>query len=130
MAHPEALERIRPIVPPYSLNVCAAAGLRAALADRTRLAWYIGQVDRSRTLIYELCVRLGLTCWRSGANFVLLRVGNRAPEVVSKLAARGIFIRNRSGEPGCDGCVRITAGVVEHTERCLAALEEILCGEP
>ena len=130
MAHPEALERIRPIVPPYSLNVCAAAGLRAALADRTRLAWYNGQVDRSRTLIYELCVRLGLTCWRSGANFVLLRVGNRAPEVVSKLAARGIFIRNRSGEPGCDGCVRITAGVVEHTERCLAALEEILCGEP
>jgi histidinol-phosphate aminotransferase len=117
-------------VPPYSLNVCAAAGLRAALTDRSRLAWYVAQVDRSRTLIYELCVRLGLTCWRSGANFVLLRVGDRASEVVEKLAARSIFIRNRSSEPGCEGCVRITAGVVEHTERCLAALEEILCAEP
>jgi histidinol-phosphate aminotransferase len=130
VAHPDTLARMRPIVPPYSLNVCAAAGLRAALADRARLAWYVGQVERSRTLIYELCARLGLTCWKSGANFVLLRVGARAPEVVAKLAARGIFIRNRSAEPGCDGCVRITAGVVEHTERCLAALEEILCAEP
>jgi histidinol-phosphate aminotransferase len=110
--------------------VCAAAGLRAALADRARVAWYVRQVERSRVLLYELCARLGLTCWISGANFVLLRVGDRAADVVAKLAARGIFVRNRSGEPGCDGCVRITAGVVEHTERCVAALEEILCAEP
>jgi histidinol-phosphate aminotransferase len=130
IAHPDALARIRPIVPPYSVNVCAAAGLRAALGDRARLAWYVGQVERSRTLIYELCMRLGLTCWRSGANFVLIRVGERAAEVVTQLAARGIAIRNRSGEPGCDGCVRITAGVVEHTERCLTALEGILCARP
>jgi histidinol-phosphate aminotransferase len=130
IAHPDTLARIRPIVPPYSLNVCAAAGLRAALADRARLAWYVGQVERSRTLIYDLCARLELTCWTSGANFVLLRVGERAADVVAKLAARGIFIRNRSGDPGCEGCVRVTAGVVEHTAQCVAALEEILCDEP
>jgi histidinol-phosphate aminotransferase len=124
----EVLARIRTIVPPYSLNVCAAAGLRAALADRERLAWYVAQVDRSRRLVYALCDRLGLTYWESGANFVLVRVGTRADEVVSKLAARGIFVRDRSGEPGCEGCVRITAGVVDHTQQCLLALEEILCG--
>jgi histidinol-phosphate aminotransferase len=127
---PHTIRRIRPIVPPYSLNVCAAAGLRAALADRARIAWYVRQVERSRVLLYELCARLGLTCWISGANFVLLRVGDRAADVVAKLAARGIFVRNRSGEPGCAGCVRITAGVVEHTERCVAALEDVLCAEP
>ncbi len=130
IAHPDTLARIRPIVPPYSLNICAAAGLRAALADRARLAWYVGQVERSRVLIYDLCARLKLTCWVSGANFVLLRVGDRAADVVAKLAARGIFIRNRSSDPGCEGCVRITAGVVEHTAQCVAALEEILCAEP
>jgi histidinol-phosphate aminotransferase len=130
IAHPETLARIRPIVPPYSLNVCAAAGLRAALADRARLAWYVGQVERSRALIYEMCARLELTCWTSGANFVLVRVGERAADVVTKLAARGIFIRNRSGDPGCEGCVRITAGLVEHTAQCVAVLEEILCVEP
>jgi histidinol-phosphate aminotransferase len=127
IAHPDTLGRIRPIVPPYSLNVCAAAGLRAALADRGRLAWYVGQVERSREIIYDMCVRLKLTCWTSGANFVLLRVGDGAADVVAKLAARGIFIRNRSSEPGCEGCVRVTAGVVEHTVRCVTAMEEILC---
>jgi histidinol-phosphate/aromatic aminotransferase/cobyric acid decarboxylase-like protein len=50
--------------------------------------------------------------------------------VVAQLAARGIFVRNRSTEPGCEGCVRVTAGVVEHTVRCVTALEEILCAEP
>jgi histidinol-phosphate aminotransferase len=129
IGHPETLARIRPIVPPYSLNVCAVAGLRAALADRTRLAWYVGQVDGSRNLVYEFCRRRALTCWESGANFVLVRVGERATAIVAQLAARGIFIRDRSGEPGCAGCVRVTAGVIEHTERCLAALEEILCDE-
>jgi histidinol-phosphate aminotransferase len=128
VGRPETLDRIRPIVPPYSLNVCAAAGLRAALADSGRLAWYVGQVEGSRRLVYALCDRLGLTYWESGANFVLVRVGDRAAEVVSTLAARGIFVRDRSGEPGCGGCVRITAGVVEHTQECLTALEEILCG--
>jgi histidinol-phosphate aminotransferase len=117
-------------VPPYSLNVCAAAGLQAAFADRESLAWYVGQVEQSRDIIYDMCARLKLTYWTSGANFVLLRVGERPADVVARLAARGIFIRDRSSEPGCDGCVRITAGVVEHTARCVAALEEILCAEP
>jgi histidinol-phosphate aminotransferase len=124
---PQTLARIRPAVPPYSLNIAAVAGLRAALGDRARLAWYVGQVQRSRSLVYELCARRGLAFWESGANFVLVHVGERASEIVAALAARSIVIRDRSGEPGCEGCVRITAGVVDHTTRCLAALEDVLC---
>jgi histidinol-phosphate aminotransferase len=45
---------------------------------------------------------------------------------VDALAARGILIRDKSAAPRCEGCVRMTAGIVEHTERALAALEEIL----
>jgi histidinol-phosphate aminotransferase len=36
-------------------------------------------------------------------------------------------VRDKSGDPGCEGCIRITTGVVEHTRACLAALEEVLC---
>ena len=130
VAHPDTLGPFRRIVPPYSINVCAAAGLRAALADGARLEWYLAEVRRSRELIYEFCRRQGITCWESGANFVLVRIGRRASGVVRALADRGIFVRERSRDAGCDGCVRITAGVVEHTTRCLAALEDILCGAP
>ena len=31
-------------------------------------------------------------------------------------------------DPGCDGCIRITAGVVDDTRACIAAIEEVLCG--
>jgi len=127
IAQPATLEALRLVIPPYSLNVCAVAGLRAAIRDVERLHWYVDQVRQSRPLVYALCQRLGLTCWESGANFVLVRIGSRSADVVARLAARGIFVRDRSKDPGCDGCIRITAGVVEHTERCLAALEEILC---
>jgi histidinol-phosphate aminotransferase len=123
---PETLAPLRLVVPPFSLNVCAAVGLRAALADRERLAWYVDQVRQSRELVYDACARHGLHYWESGANFVLVRIGDRARAVVDGLAARGITVRERRKDPGCEGCIRITAGVVDHTVRCLAALEEVL----
>jgi histidinol-phosphate aminotransferase len=125
---PETLEALRLAVPPYSLNVCAAAGLRAAIADTGRLAWYVDQVRESRDLVYAFCTRTGLTYWESGANFVLVRVGARSAAVAGALAARGIFVRDRSRDAGCEGCIRITTGIVDHTTRCLSALEDILCG--
>jgi histidinol-phosphate aminotransferase len=125
---PKTLEALRLAVPPYSLNVCAAAGLRAAIADTGRLAWYVDQVRESRDLVYAFCTRTGLTYWESGANFVLVRVGARSAAVAGALAARGIFVRDRSRDAGCEGCIRITTGIVDHTTRCLSALEDILCG--
>ena len=47
--------------------------------------------------------------------------------VVAEAAARGIYLRDRSNEPGCAGCIRITTGIVEHTRKGLAVLEEVLC---
>lgn len=130
VAQPATVQRLRRIAPPYSVNVFAAAAILAALDDREYLAWYRDQVSRSRELVYAACRRFGLTFWPSEANFVLVRVGDRASALVQALAARGVFIRDRTTQPGCAGCVRITTGVVEHTERCVAAMEEVLCGRP
>lgn len=130
VAQPTVVQRLRRVAPPYSVNVFAATAILAALEDREYLAWYRDQVSRSRELVYASCRRLGLTCWPSEANFVLVRVGDRASDLVRALAARRVFIRDRTNQPGCAGCVRITAGVVEHTERCVAVMEEVLCARP
>jgi len=58
---------------------------------------------------------------------VLVHAGNRAADLVSGVRARGIYIRDRSTEPGCGGCIRIGAGIVSHTRQCIAAMEEVLC---
>ena len=125
IAAPSTLEPIRRVLPPYSLNVAAAHALDAAVGDRDYLAWFVAQADASRRLIYDYCDRARLTCWPSEANFVLVRIGPSAPAIVAALAARGILVRDRSTQPGCAGCIRIAAGLVEHTARCLSALEEI-----
>jgi len=124
---PATLEPIRLAIPVYSVNVAAVAALSAALQDRAFVDEYVRQVDQSRTLIYEACDRLGLTFWKSAANFVLVRVGEHADALVSGAEARGIYLRDRSTEPGCAGCVRITAGIVAHTRRCIEVMEQILC---
>ena len=124
---PETLALVASVIPPYSVNVCALAAMRAAVADLGYQRDYCAQVARSRELIYAACERLALPYWRSEANFVLVRVGAGAADLVEALARRGVFIRDRTTEPGCEGCVRITAGLVEHTRTCLEAMEEVLC---
>jgi histidinol-phosphate aminotransferase len=125
---PATLAPLRRVVPPYSLNVCATVALGAALADTAYYQWYVDQVAASKALLYEALGRLGIRYWPSAANFVLADFGARAQRVVEGLASREIYVRDRSRDHACPGCVRITAGVVEHTQACVRALENVLCG--
>jgi histidinol-phosphate aminotransferase len=65
--------------------------------------------------------------WPSDGNFVLVHFGDALDRVIGAVAERGINIRDRSADPGCAGCARITAGVLDHTRQLIAALEEVLC---
>lgn len=130
VSSPPALDPIRRVVPPYSLNAFAAAALPVAIADRGYCAWYCAQAAESRAILTDACSRLGLRTWPSAANFMLVNVGPDVARVVAALAARGIRVRDRSPEHGCAGCIRITAGLVEDTRRAAAALEEVLCAAP
>ena len=125
-AQPAIIRRLRGAIAPFSVNVFAAVALAAALTDREHVARYVAEVRESRRLLYDACARLRLPFWESAANFVLVRVGD-APGVCAGLAARGVHVRDRSAAPGCQGCIRITAGMVEDTHACIAALEEVLC---
>jgi histidinol-phosphate/aromatic aminotransferase/cobyric acid decarboxylase-like protein len=49
--------------------------------------------------------------------------------VVDALASRKIHVRDRSKDPHTAGCIRITAGVLEHTDAAIEALESVLAGK-
>ena len=128
IAHPATLAPIRRIVPPYSLNAAAAAALPAAFGDEAYYRWYLDQAAESKELLYAAFERMGIEHWRSAANFVLARVDGGGGQTVKALAARQVYVRDKSRDPGCDGCMRVTAGVVEDTRAFIAALEEVRCG--
>jgi histidinol-phosphate aminotransferase len=124
---PDTVEPLRLAIPVYSVNIAAIVAVQAALADVDYVVEYQKQVTESKMLLYAACDRLGLRYWKSAANFVLVCAGDRVDELVKSCAARGVYIRNRSSEPGCAGCARVATGWLEHTQRFITVMEEILC---
>ena len=127
VAAPDALAPVRRAIGVYSVNAAAVVALQAALDDQPYVERYLEQVRASKALVYEACDRLGLTYWKSDANFVLVRTGGRTDAIAAAAARRGIYLRDRGSEPGCEGCIRMTTGLVQHTRSGLAVLEEVLC---
>ena len=94
-----------------------------AFGDTAFYDWYLNQVLESKQLLYTALAQTGIEYWTSDANFVLARFAGRSADVHSRLSASGIHVRDRSGDAGCRDCLRITAGVVEHTRKFVTALE-------
>jgi histidinol-phosphate aminotransferase len=125
VASPAVLEPIRRAMPLFNLNVVAIAALRAAIADTSFRTWYLAQAAESKPLVYAACERLGLRYWKSAANFVLIDGGPGARELVEGMIARGVFVRDRTADPSCPNCFRLTTGVVAHTRKAIEALEAV-----
>lgn len=117
---------LRKVSSPYNVNGVALAVLPEALADRDFLNWYITEVHHGRERIFEALRELGVRTWPSAANFVLMDIGARHKELCTRMRERGVLLRDRSTDPGCDGYVRITVGVEEHVTRGIEALRSTL----
>ena len=125
IASPEILQPIRKAMPLFNLNVVAVAALRAALQDLEFRAWYIAQANESKALIYAACERARLRYWKSATNFVLIDGGTRARALIDGLIANGVLVRDRTKDPACPNCFRITTGVVAHTRHAADTLEAL-----
>jgi histidinol-phosphate aminotransferase len=126
IGQPPALDPVRAVTLPFNINAVARAATQAALDDADFLPRYAAQVHESRERLYAACRRLGLEYWESAANFVLVRVGDPVQMFVDALAAHDVHVRDRSKDPATPGCIRVTAGVLEHTEAAIAALESVV----
>jgi histidinol-phosphate aminotransferase len=117
---------IRKVSSPYNVNGVALAVLPEALADAAYVQWYVEQVHAGRERMLTALAELGVRTWPSAANFVLMDIGARHKELCEVMRAKGVLLRDRSADPGCDGYVRITIGVEDHVTRGIAALRASL----
>ncbi len=117
---------VRKVSSPYNVNGVALDCLPVALADEAYVAWYAEQVNSGRARMMDGLRAMGVDFFPSHANFVLMKIGAKHAELVAAMRVRGVLLRDRSTDPGCDGYVRITIGVEEHVTRGLAALKESL----
>jgi histidinol-phosphate aminotransferase len=125
-ADDEAMRWLRRVISPYSVNSLALACLPAALDDRAYIETYVNEVLLARTEFAATLKDMGVPFWPSEANFILVNIGPRHAEFCHAMRDRGILVRDRSADPGCDGCVRVTIGTREQMQRAAHAMAESL----
>jgi len=116
---------VRRVASPYNVNAAALALLPEALQDQEYVGRYVAQVLSNRDKLQRELGNLGLHYWPSHANFVLVHIGPAHAEFVQALRNRGILVRDRHTDPGCEGCVRLTVGSDGHTEILITALRDV-----
>lgn len=129
----DQMTAIRRVCSPYNVNAVALACLPEALADLNYIERYVNDVLQSRMRLESVLKSRGIPFWASQANFVLARVGAAKADsqaFVEQMRRQGILVRDRSTDYGCEGCVRFTLGPEEHTNRLLAAIDEVLTTLP
>ena len=122
----EQMRLIQRVASPYNVNQVALMCLPEALADQAYVRWYVDEVKQGRLLLEHELEALHIRYCPSQANFILAGFGQNKDAFVQGMKDRGILVRDRSSDPGCQGWVRITLGSVQQTQRLLEALREVV----
>lgn len=124
----EQMTMVRRVSSPYNVNAAALACLPEALADKEYVTRYVDESIASRKRIERFFAEQQIYFWPSKANFVLARFGALRVPFVEGMRERGILVRDRNRDYGCEGCVRITAGTNSQTDQLLSMMSQVLRG--
>lgn len=121
----DIIDLFNKVKPPYNINE-ASQQIALEGLQHTELVneWITEVVEQKAALIHELNKFVFVKrAYPSDANFVLVKVDD-AETIYQYLAEKEIVVRNRSKEPGCANCLRISIGTPEENEILLSALKE------
>jgi histidinol-phosphate aminotransferase len=126
-AGPEIVSAMNKLKLPYNVSELTQRYALERLREPERLAREVVGIRQERARLMQAL----LSCpgvervFPSGGNFLLVRLSD--PRAVFQLLqSRGVIVRDRSKEPGCEGCLRITIGTREENEMLLNALREVV----
>ena len=72
----------------------------------------------------ECCVSYIEKVYPSEGNFLLIKVDD-ATKRYNQLIGLGVVIRNRTTQPLCENCLRISVGICEENQKLLRALKSL-----
>jgi histidinol-phosphate aminotransferase len=110
--------------PPYNVSVLNCEAALFALEHAAVFAEQAAAIRAERVKLLEAVARLpGVTCWRSDANMILVRVPDAARSFAG-LKQRGVLVKNVSTmHPLLANCLRLTVGTPDENAQLLAALQ-------
>jgi histidinol-phosphate aminotransferase len=126
IADPEIIRNINKVRLPYNVNVFSQAAAAALMSEPGELEEIIAEITVERGRLAEAISDLGgYNVYPSGANFLLVECAESGDAVWRKLLDEGILVRNFSGVPRLENCLRITVGTGLQNNAVIDALKRI-----
>jgi histidinol-phosphate aminotransferase len=115
------------VILPYHLDTAKQIAGRLALQYVNEMQTRIDLIVSERERIQAAFASMPVRSWPSGANFILFRPTSLAGrDVWQRLVDRSVLVRDCSGWPRLENCLRVTVGTPEENDAFLAALQEVL----
>lgn len=114
------------IKPPYNINELSKQRAIERLLQADEVAQEIVKIKEERTYLVSNLKTINYVqeIYPSACNFVLIKVDN-ATKRYDQLITKGIVIRNRTTQPLCENCLRLTVGTRLENSRLIQVLKEI-----
>ncbi|MDQ3470148.1 MAG: histidinol-phosphate transaminase [Actinomycetota bacterium] len=123
--------RLEQAVLPYHLDAVTQLAGTLALGHVGEMNERVDRLVAERERVTAGLTELDVDVFPSGANFVLFRPRHAdAREIWNGLVERGVLVRDCSGWPRLDNCLRVTIGTPAEDDRFLGALAESLEARP
>ncbi|MGH2711572.1 MAG: histidinol-phosphate transaminase [Actinomycetota bacterium] len=130
LADPAIVGELARVRLPYHLSALTQATGEVALRHTGEAEGVLEAIRIERDRLYsELKKMPAVEAFPSSANFVMFRTPADASSLWQGLLDRGVLVRDVSAAPGCERCLRVTAGKPEETDAFLKALGEALVEE-
>lgn len=114
------------IKPPYNINELSQQRAIERLLQADEVAQEIVKIKEERAYLVSNLKTINYVqeIYPSACNFVLIKVDN-ATKRYDQLITKGIVIRNRTTQPLCENCLRLTVGTRLENSRLIQVLKEI-----
>ena len=114
------------IKPPYNINVLTERKALDELSKIDEIKKNIDLVLNQRKLLVSCLEKLDFIekIYKSDSNFLLVKVDN-ADLRYNQLLKNGIIVRNRSNQPLCQNCLRITIGTENENKSLIKILNQL-----
>ena len=122
---PSIISYLKKLIRPFLINKLSLEAGVIALSDSSFLDHSVSEVIKAReVLINGIRSIPGISTWNSEGNFILIKTPMDEFLLTDKLMESGIMVRPTSNF-GAPGCIRITVGDLESTNKTLGCLATI-----
>jgi histidinol-phosphate aminotransferase len=109
----------------YPVNSLALVGALEAIRQEDYVRRYAATVRVNRELLCARLEEMGVAYLPSAANFVFVRVGDRAPEIARRLREQDILVRDWSHDRHLRRYLRLTIGTAPQVRRLARQFERL-----